>query len=99
MTIDAPLPIVLRIFEPVALVFPEGARMPSTAVASPPCLLCQSNSRLPPSRLGFISTGEEERLFLICDACGWDLSDNEVERRILELVTAPADNRILVAST
>jgi hypothetical protein len=36
---------------------------------------------------------------LICGACGWDLSDDEIERRILELVAAPADNRTLIAAT
>jgi hypothetical protein len=98
MSVDSTSPIVVRIYDAISLVFPTGAdHMPQTAVEPPPCALCDGRSRLPPARLGWAANGETERLFLVCDSCGWDLSDDEIERRILELVTASAHREAALA--
>jgi hypothetical protein len=82
-------PPVIRIFEAVSLVFPRNATMPPGATAQL-CLLCQRHSPQPPAKAVWISAGGEDGLYPVCSDCGWDLSDDEIEARILELVTAPA---------
>jgi hypothetical protein len=97
MSFDSTSPIVVRIYDAISLVFPTGAdHMPSTAVDPPPCALCHGHSRLPPGRLGWATSGEE-RLFLVCADCSWDLTDDEIEKRILELVAAPAHREAALA--
>jgi hypothetical protein len=86
MSVAAP---VIRLYESLGLTFPEEAQMPPGATAEiPPCLLCNLHSRLPPSKVGFISVGEAERLFQICAVCNCDCPDEaELEARILAKVS------------
>jgi hypothetical protein len=86
MTLVASAPIVLRLYEPIGLLFPEGAKWPSNAVDPPSCVLCQRRSPLPRAKTGWISAGREERLFLICSDCDWDRDGTELERLIIERV-------------
>ena len=89
MSVAAP---VIRLYESLGLTFPEEAQMPPGATAEiPPCLLCHLHSRLPPSKVGFISVGEAKGLFQICAVCNCDCPDEaELEARILARVSAIA---------
>lgn len=79
----------LQLFQPLGFLFEPGATMPSGALVDiPPCLLCEKQSDLPPSRVGWLRPG---RLFLICGDCGFDRDDNEIERRVVTKVSAPVD--------
>jgi hypothetical protein len=77
---------IIRIYEALTLIIPtQGAKMPlnlAEAPPCPPCLLCNSSSRLPPAK-----TGNVERLFQFCADC--DCPDQaELERKIAEQVSA-----------
>jgi hypothetical protein len=78
------MPIVVRLFEPISLLFPEGALMPHSTVAAPNCILC-SGKASPPSRMGFVATGNRQGIFSICGSCS-DCSDDELERKIVATV-------------
>jgi hypothetical protein len=82
------MPIVVRLYEPISLLFPE-APMPSlhATVLSPVCLLC-GDPASPPSRMGVLSTPERQAVFVCCGSCS-DCSDAELERRIIERVSEP----------
>lgn len=85
------IPVVLRIFEPIALAFPpEGAQMPrlDATAAMPAGLLCRGFSHLPPAKVGWMGAdSEDRRLFLICSDCGWNASDEALEQRVLAQLT------------
>lgn len=83
-------PIALRIYQPQSLLFPEGACMPPNASPAPPCLLCDRISHAPPAKAVWISAGGEERFGVICGHCDWNRSETELERRIIERISAPA---------
>ena len=81
-------PIVVRLFEPTTLLFPEGA-MPAfdATIPSPNCLLCEGPAS-PPSRMGWLETPERQAVFVCCGACS-DCDDKELERRIVANVSNP----------
>lgn len=81
-------PIVVRVFEPITLLFPEGA-MPSldATIPSPNCILC-GDPAFPPSRIGWLELPERQAIFVCCGSCS-DCSDAELERRIIERVSEP----------
>jgi hypothetical protein len=83
MPLNAPSPIVVRLFEPISLLFPKEGAMPSFAdtVQSPLCILCEGIAS-PPSRMGFLATPERQAVFVCCGACS-DCSDRELEDSIL----------------
>ena len=86
----------LRLYSPLGLLFEPGANMPPNAtVGLPLCLLCQSRSELPPSKIGWLKADDANRLFMICGDCGFDIDDVTLERRIVERISEPA----LVAAT
>ena len=81
------MPIVVRLFEPISLLFPESAAMPSLSVEAPNCILCEGPAS-PPSRMGVVATPDRQAVFVGCGACS-DCSDSELERRIIERVNEP----------
>ena len=85
----ASAPPVIRLFEPITLLFPEGA-MPSleATIPSPNCLLCEGPAS-PPSRMGWLETPERQAVFVCCGSCS-DCNDKELERRIVAKVSEPA---------
>ena len=90
-------PIAIRLFEPITLLFPEGA-MPAldATIPSPNCLLCEGPAS-PPSRMGWLGTPERKAIFAVCGSCS-DCDDAELERRI---ITQLSDSRpeTVVATT
>lgn len=87
MTIAPSTPIVVRLFEPITLLFPGGIDMPPSAatVPSPCCILCGGPAS-PPSRMGWLSAPDRQELFVCCGACS-DCDDTELERRIVDRVS------------
>ena len=80
--------IVVRLFEPISLLFPESAMLPlSATVLSPVCLLC-GDPASPPSRMGTLATPDRQAVFVCCGGCS-DCDDLELERRIIERVSEP----------
>jgi hypothetical protein len=90
MTIDAS-PVIVRLYEPISLLFPRGAPMPmlDATVPSPKCILCEGLAS-PPARIGVLMAPDRQAMFVCCGACA-DCSDSELERRIIERVSAPAE--------
>jgi hypothetical protein len=88
MSVDADQPIVIRLFEPISLLFTEG-EMPSFSATIPPpkCILCQGPAS-PPSRMGWLKTPNRQAVFVCCGACS-DCSDAELEQRITEKISEP----------
>ena len=87
MSVVAPTPIVVRLFEPITLLFPKATAMPLLAtVPSPCCILC-SDPASPPSRMGWLSTPDREEVFVCCGACS-DCADAELEAKIVDRVSA-----------
>jgi hypothetical protein len=86
----ASAPPVIRLYEAIGLFWPTGAPpMPTDAtVAMTECLLCRRHSHLPPARLGFISAGGDQRIFVVCADCNGP--DLELETKIVEKVSEPA---------
>jgi hypothetical protein len=83
MSIAAPKPPAVRLYEPIELVFPERAVMPpNTTVASPSCFYCEMTSPLPLARLGWISANGAEALFSLCWSCATG-TDAEIKARII----------------
>jgi hypothetical protein len=82
MTITAAPPIVVRLFEPISLLFPQGAHMPSLRATVPPpnCILCEGPAS-PPSRMGWAETPDRQAVFVVCGSCS-NCDDAELERRI-----------------
>jgi hypothetical protein len=90
MTLAIRLYEKLRLFQPLGFLFEPGAsHMPDETAAMPSCLLCGSQSRLPPAKVGWIKTDNETRLVLICGDCGFDCSDAELEKKVVERVIEP----------
>jgi hypothetical protein len=83
---------IFRLYEALAIIVPtEGAQMHDAATSpSCPCLLCEKTSHHPPSRMGFVSAGNEPRLFQICADCGLDLDDVTLEQKIVAKITNAA---------
>jgi hypothetical protein len=98
MTIASSTPIIVRLYEPITLLFPEAGDMPPLAtVLSPCCVLCGETAS-PPSRMGWLETPERQALFVVCGSCS-DCSDAELERRIINLATAQAADEVRAAKT
>jgi hypothetical protein len=77
----------LRLYQPLGLLFQPEANMPPGATAEmPACLLCESQSNLPPAKMGWLRGDDETRLFLVCADCDGD----DIERRIIEKVMETA---------
>ena len=76
----------IRLFEPITLLFPEGA-MPAldATIPSPNCLLCEGPAS-PPSRMGWLETPERQAVFVCCGACS-DCSDQVLEAKIVAKVS------------
>ena len=87
-------PIVVRLFEPISLLFPGNA-MPSLRATVPPpsCILCDGPAS-PPSRMGWLGTPERQEVFCVCGRCS-DCEDAELEKRIVAQVSG-ADEPIIV---
>ena len=82
------VPIVVRLFEPISLLFPESAAMPSLSVEVLNCILCEGPA-WPPSRMGVMATPDRQAVFVVCGR-GSDCLDCELERRIVAQVSEPA---------
>ena len=60
-------PIVIRLYDPLTLIIPQGAEMPPLNRRNPaPCLLCNLHSHLPPAKTVWISAADVETLGVIC---------------------------------
>jgi hypothetical protein len=84
-------PIVIRLYDPLTLIIPQGAEMPQLAatIPTPNCLLCNRHSHLPPAKTAWISAADVETIAVICTDC--DCADQaELERKIIEQVSAAA---------
>ena len=51
----------------------------------PTCLLCGHAS--PPGRMGWLSAGDDQRLFSVCGDCAWNCDDAELEAKIVAQVS------------
>lgn len=70
MSVEAP--VIVRFYEPLNLVFPKDtATMPPrlATVKATPCLLCETHSHLPPSKMVWVSAAGAETMGLICGEC------------------------------
>ena len=85
MTIPHPMPIAVRLFEPISLLFPEANVMPSllATVPAPSCVICNGPAS-PPSRMGWLAT--PDRVFVCCGNCA-DCADAELEAKITAKVS------------
>jgi hypothetical protein len=92
-------PIVLRLYEAIGLIFPDGAVMPppDATAPAPNCICCRQPSPLPPGKVGWLkSEGGALTLLLVCGECAADCNDDQaLEARILTAIRASTD----VAST
>jgi hypothetical protein len=68
-------PIVVRLFEPISLLFPENA-MPSL----------RAGPASPPSRMGWLGTPDHQEVFCVCGSCS-DCSNAELEAKIVAQVS------------
>jgi hypothetical protein len=82
-----PTPTVVRLYEPISLLFPDGAMPQLSATVPPPCCIVCASPASPPARMGWLKT--PEALFVVCGRCA-DCDDAELERKIAALVTVPA---------
>jgi hypothetical protein len=84
MTIAPAPPIVVRLFEPISLLFPKAGAMPQLrgTVPAAPCLLC-GGSAFPPSRMGCLDADGDRRTFSVCSDCGWNLNNEELKARTI----------------
>jgi hypothetical protein len=98
-----PMPIAIRIFEPIALAFKAGA-MPQQlhgTVQALSCILCEGLAS-PPSRMGWLQAPERQAIFVCCGSCS-DCSDQELEAKIVDKIsdsppeTSPAEAPALAA--
>jgi hypothetical protein len=78
------MPIVVRLFEPISLLFSKGTEMPPRTAVAPNCVLCGSSAS-PPSRMGFLSTPDRQAIFSVCSSCS-DCDDDALERKIVAFV-------------
>jgi hypothetical protein len=87
MTVAAPSPILVRLFEPISLLFPKGTRMPSllATVPSPNCIICDGPAS-PPSRTGWLHAPDRQALFACCGICS-DCDDSELEAKIVAKIS------------
>jgi hypothetical protein len=80
----------LRLFQPLGFLFEPGAsHMPDETAAAPSCLLCRQQSELPPSKVGWVKANDGIRLLLVCGDCGFDRSDDELEKLVIGRVSEP----------
>jgi hypothetical protein len=81
ITIAAAPLIVVRLFEPISLIFPKDAAVPSlrTTVRPPNCILCDRPPS-PPSRMGWFETPDRQAVFVCCGASS-DYPAKELERQ------------------
>lgn len=88
MSIAAPQPIVVRLYDPIELVFFDGDLMlaPNTTTAAPPCFQCEMASHLPPAKLGWVSMNGAESLISICGACAFG-TEEEIKARVVAKVS------------
>jgi hypothetical protein len=91
-------PIVVRLFEPISLLFPDGA-MPSfsATVPSPCCILC-GDPASPPSRMGYLSAPERQAVFVCCGSCS-NCADSELEAKIIARVNGTLLETVAAART
>ena len=83
MTLAAPAPIIVRLYEPITLIFPppKANVMPLLAtVPCPVCVIC-SEPASPPSRTGWLATPDRQELFAVCGSCS-DCDTPELEAKI-----------------
>ena len=85
MTLAHPAPIVVRLFEPITLLFPKANDMPLLATVPPPvCIVC-SGPASPPSRMGWMQTPDRQLIFVCCGTCS-DCEDEELQEKIVAKV-------------
>ena len=79
--------ILVRLFEPISLLFPKGTRMPSllATVPSPNCIICDGPAS-PPSRTGWLHAPDRQALFACCGICS-DCDDSELEAKIVAKIS------------
>jgi hypothetical protein len=89
--------IVVRLFEPITLLFPKADAMPSfdATVPSPRCILCEGVA-FPPSRMGWVSSPDRQAVFVCCGGCA-DCSDDELEAKIIARISEPATSAMAAA--
>ena len=80
------MPIVVRLFEPIWLLFPKMPQCHHSA-SRPPTASC-ARSRFATFADGGLATPDRQAVFVCCGACS-DCSDAELERRIIERVSEP----------
>jgi hypothetical protein len=103
--VDPATPIVIRLFEPISLLFPESAMPSLRATVSPPsCILCEGPAS-PPARMGWLETPDRQAVFVVCGSCS-DCDDAELERKITAcihpetaFVAAPAEDNPAPSAT
>ena len=87
MTVAAPSPIIVRLYAPLTMLFPEGTDMPPSlaTVPSPNCIICDGPAS-PPSRTGWLQAPDRQALFACCGSCG-DCSNEELEAKVVAKVS------------
>ena len=83
--VAADTPIVVRLYEPITLLFPKESTMPSLATVPAPCCVICSGPASPPSRMGWLSTPDQQAVFVCCGACS-ECADAELETKIVDRV-------------
>jgi hypothetical protein len=79
LAISAP---VIRTFEAVGLSFPRSVVIPlRETVPLPPCLVCHRHSHLPPAKLRYVGSAEDARVWMLCQDCDADDTDEEIDRK------------------
>jgi hypothetical protein len=90
MTLAVSAPVI-RIYEASALAFPTHVVIPpGRSVPEPPCLACGSYATSPPPRNIWTSVNGARALSVICQDCGADCTDAELEAKILASACASA---------
>jgi hypothetical protein len=88
-------PIILRLYEAIGLIFPDGAVMPppDATAPAPNCICCRQPSPLPPGKVGWLkSEGGALTLLLVCGECAADCNDDQaLEARVLTAIHASTD--------
>jgi hypothetical protein len=97
--------VVVRLYEPISLLFPKGAPMPMSdaTVPSPVCILCDGPAS-PPARMGVLMAPERTAVFVVCGACS-NCENEDLERKIIDKVSArpvaasPSMEEVIVVPT
>ena len=88
MTIAAPAPIIVRLYEPITLILPPPKANVTPLLATVPCPVCVicSAPASPPSRTGWLATPDRQALFACCGECS-DCDDAELQAKVIAKVS------------